>query len=229
MTEAPRFTWSYSSITDFFNCPLMFAHKRFYKDVIEDNTVEHLVHGTRIHKGQELALLGEDNPDEDIVKPYRKYVDAILTKATEPGAILLVEHQMCITEAMQPTGWFDSDAWGRGVIDACVIVGDTAYIFDWKTGKVKQDDFQLKLFCAFLSIYYPQVTRFIVKFIWLKFDKITPEAHLVITKDDIPRIWSDTLAKVHRMKQAWDSGVWQAKPSGLCPWCGYNDRCEYKR
>jgi hypothetical protein len=225
MTEAPRFTWSYSAINDYANCPLQYAHKRYYKDTPQEEA-EHLIWGTRVHKVLEETLLGVAQADEEnakIAALYAPYTGAILAKDGE----VLTEMQMAITEQMQPTEWFAPDAWGRGIIDAVVIKDGTAYIFDWKTGKVKNDDFQLRLFCAFLSIFRPDVERFIAKFIWLKFSKVTGFSQ-PITRDAMPKIWSDTLMMVRRMKKSWEEEEFIAKPSGLCPWCSYKS-CLFKK
>lgn len=223
----PRFTWSYSAMSDFNNCPLAYAHKRYYKDVVEEQK-EHLIEGTRVHKALERELKGDPTLPEhaDVIAKHRKYTDVM--KASAEGGEIHAELELAITEDMTPTEWFGADAWGRGVVDAVIIKNGVAYIYDWKTGKVKDDDLQLKTFCAFLSLFRPDIEHFVAKFIWLKFDKITG-FHQPMPKTNTSRIWSDLILKVQRMKQAWDSEVWQAKPSGLCPWCPYHPKCKYRR
>lgn len=223
----PKFTWSYSALNDFENCPLGFAHKRFYRDNPPEPERDYLIDGNLKHKAFEKALKGEAlfANEEDAIRPYMHYVDAL--KNASVGGELHAEMQMCLNEQLKPTDWFGVDAWGRGVIDVCIIKGDEVWIYDWKTGKPKEDPTQLKVFCAFLGILRPELQTFTAKCIWLK----DPKAGNIVklTRSDLVGVWQELLGRVTRMRQAWDSEVWAAKPSGLCPYCGFVDRCQYRR
>ena len=96
------------------------------------------------------------------------------------------------------------------------------------TGKPKEDLLQLQVFCAFAALAFPSVHEFDAKFIWLKNGTVTglPKT---LRREDIKEIWSKLLPRVQRMKDAWDTEVWQAKPSGLCGWCSHGDNCKYRR
>lgn len=83
------------------------------------------------------------------------------------------------------------------------------------TGKVKDDPTQLKLFCAFLALHYPQIQHFLSKFIWLK-TKTTTGMDKPITKAEILEVWKDILVRVRRMEEAWVNEVFPMKKNGLC-------------
>ena len=221
---APKFTWSYTALTQFENCPLSYAHSKFYKDVPFVET-EALKDGNRKHTALEYYAKGIKQPETEIevVKPFLKYVDAF--KAT--GGVLQAEREITLTEQMKPTGWFDKDAWFRIKLDITLLRDKLANIYDWKTGKQKEDMTQLKLCCATLAIVEPGIEEFTAKNIWLKTDKV--DAGVKLHRSELRDVWAETLARVHRMRQAWDSEVWQPKPSGLCPYCAYVDKCKYRR
>jgi len=221
---APKFTWSYSALTAFENCPLSYAHSKYYKDVPFVET-EALRDGNRKHTALELYAKGIAQPQTeiDIVKPHLKYVDAF--KAA--GGILQAEREITLTEQMKPTTWFAKDAWFRAKLDVTIIRDVRANYYDWKTGKVKEDTTQLKICCAALGIVEPELQEFTGKNVWLKTD--TVDTGVKLHRSELKQVWMDTLARVHRMRQAWDSEVWQPKPSGLCPYCAYNSKCKYKR
>lgn len=221
---APKFTWSYTSLTDFENCPLGYAHKKYYKDVPFVET-EALRDGNRKHTALELYTKGIAQPatEIEVVKPYLKYVDAFKAQ----GGVLQAEREITLTEQMKPTGWFDKDAWFRIKLDITLLRGQRANIYDWKTGKQKEDMTQLQLCCASLAIVEPEIEEFTAKNIWLKNDVV--DTGVKLQRSELKKVWMDTLARVHRMRQAWDSEVWQPKPSGLCPYCAYAPKCKYRR
>ena len=221
---APKFTWSYTALTDFENCPLGYAHKKYYKDVPFIET-DALRDGNRKHTALEMYTKGIAQPAAEIgvVKPYLKYVDAFKAQ----GGVLQAERAVTLTEQMKPTGWFDKDAWFRIKLDITLLRDTRANIYDWKTGKQKEDMTQLQLCCASLAIVEPEVEDFTAKNIWLKNDVV--DTGVKLHRSELKKVWMDTLARVHRMRQAWDSEVWQPKPSGLCPYCAYAPKCKYRR
>jgi len=86
------------------------------------------------------------------------------------------------------------------------------------TGKVKTDQTQLKLFVGILSRAYPDIERFITKFVWLKHDKVTPsqtEGDRFL-KEWVPDIWKEIYPRVKRMEDAYNAEVFPMKPNGLC-------------
>lgn len=208
----PRFTWSFSALQDFENCPLSYAEKRYYKRVKQEEA-EAMRDGTLVHKAAEQYAKGEPVEDPDRLPKVKPYVDAI--KSSVGDGQLLVEQELALTRGLQPTDWFGPDAWGRGVIDLAVLNGTTARVFDWKTGKLKHDDTQLRVFCAFLAQHHPHLQEFHAKFIWLKEGKVTG-LDKPLLRSDLVGVWRDLLTRVTRMEQAWNSQVFQARSSGLC-------------
>lgn len=129
LKPTPKFTWSFSALSDFENCPLSYAHKRYYKTYAVEET-EAMRHGTRVHKALELYGLGEEQPETelDLIKNYTKYVDVMKTS----GGKYYAECQVALTEKLKLTQWFAPDTWARGVFDVALKNGRKLSIYDWK-------------------------------------------------------------------------------------------------
>ena len=215
--KTPKFSWSYTALNDFETCPLKMAASRYYKTVSFQETIESKW-GLRKHKAEEQALKGTAITEPELVD--WKYVNAL--KAASEGGELLVEQQIAINRNLVPVGWFAQDAWGRGVIDVAIIKDSVAKIYDWKNGKVKLDELQLKIFCVFLALAHKEIQRFEARFIWLKDDSVSDA--VILTRAELLPIIKDVLARVERMEQAWNAEIFQARTSGLCKnYCGVTE------
>lgn len=219
------FSWSYTALQDYENCPHAYATKRVYKTVKDEMGPEALW-GNKVHKFLEHRLANKV-PLPDLLDPYtgrnvqelEKWPRAIESQLKE-GDEIKCEIKMCLTKEFKPTTFFAKDAWCRGIIDVMVLkdMGTTAYLYDWKTGKVKTDPTQLNLFVGIASRMFPKVERFITKFVWTKFDKVTPDQvdGGVIMKEWVPGIWKDIYPRVKKMEDAYNAEVFPMKTSGLC-------------
>jgi len=208
------FTWSFSSLNEFLTCPNKYAAKRFYCDVSDPPTV-HTEWGTRVHLALEERVR-DKKPLPEGMGHWEKWAAAIENANGE----IFCERQICLDRNLEPTGWFDEDAWCRGVIDVLIIQEDKATLIDYKTGKKKSDDTQLVLFSGMISLLYPEIDIFNYKYIWLKEDTTTGGT------TDRKRVVEElhgsngVLDRVKRMEKAWEDEDFPCSPSGLCRgWC----------
>lgn len=215
--KGETFSWSPSAISDFQTCPLQYAHKRFYVTLPHVET-EAMRQGTIEHKHLENRLKDKTPLPEGYTRGEKKCrsFEALATKGD-----LIAERELAISEDLQFVDWFDKKAWGRCKIDVTVVAPPRIIIGDWKTGKVKEDLIQLKINTCFLALEYPDIEEFAARYIWLKFNEVTPkDGSGDFTRDDIPRLWDEILGTAHRMEQAWTSENFPARSSGLCKdWC----------
>jgi hypothetical protein len=205
----PKFSWSYTALNDFEICPLKCAESRYYKSVKFVETPECL-DGNIKHKGLELYLKGKGM--DPVVQPYAKYADAMIAAAQ--GGELLVEQELTLNEGLAMTSWFAKDAWGRAKLDVAVIKDGVAKIFDWKSGKEKNEEDQLRIFCIFLALARRDVHTFISRYVWLKSDKVSDP--VTLTRADLLPELKKLLGRIARYREAWDNQLWQAKTNGLC-------------
>lgn len=214
---------SYSSIKMFENCPKNYYHQRIEKSV-KDSGNAVTAYGERIHKSLELRL-GEGTGLDRESSRYEPIVTSIEKLALGADA-LTVEEEMTLNEKLEPTGWWDGDAWLRSKIDVLVRDGSKAYMFDWKTGKRRPDFDQLEMFAVQVFKHYPQVERIKTTFVWLKEMKMDSET---FTREQEAPIWEKILGKITRIEGALEHDNWPAKPSGLCNWCPCKSFCEYAK
>jgi putative RecB family exonuclease len=139
---------------------------------------------------------------------------------------LTVEEEMTLNAQLEPTGWWDDDAWLRSKIDVLVRRGTKAHVFDWKTGKRRPDFDQLELFAVQVFKHYPHVERVKASFVWLQTMGMDSETY---SRDDVPSLLEKILGKVSRIEGSLEHDNWPAKPSGLCNWCPCKGFCEYAR
>ena len=218
-TYGPKFTWSPSKVMTFDTCPMKFAAESYYKTVPYEES-EQSIWGTLVHRQAELFMLGEPIENESawqIVKPYCELL------ARVPGQ-RLVEYKIALDSQWKPCEWDDGTA--RMILDLGIISpdGKTLKGFDWKTGKMKDDQTQMRIYAYALAILFPEVQTFDMKYIWLK-DKAT--TGFKIERKEILPIAQDVRAKVAKMKDCWDREDFRMKKNGLCrSWCGAMD-CIY--
>lgn len=230
------FSWSYSALADFEGCAKRYAEDKFYKRLpwLES---EAAIWGNRVHDAGDFFVKGQPITDPEAFKEVAKYAEYFKSLKDAGKAEVPTEMEIVLGENMQPLttkdAWFSKKAWLRVKIDVPVIQGKKAGIYDYKTGKRNSrfppSDDQLKICAAALSIVRPEIEVFIPKLIWTRDQETSGIQGETIHKDDIPNIWAGILQRVRRMEDAWRSEVWNAKPSGLCGWCGIKDTCEYRR
>jgi len=215
MSSKVKFAWSYSSLTAFETCPRRFYLTRVAKTVREPES-EHLRWGNEVHKAFEECIKGEAVSHPDWFKRWKGICD-VVRRHGAAGAEVHTELSLAITEKFKPCDWFADDVWCRGKLDLIVIKGDMAIVFDWKTGKRKNNSDQLALFAALTFIHFPHVKTVLATFVWLKTGE---QDSIVFKREQESDIWARFLPRVERMRKAYENGVWPAVPSGLCAkWC----------
>lgn len=214
-----KLSHSYSAIKLYENCPYRYYRQRIVKDVI-DQGGEASLYGERIHKHLELKLKGEaDLPKE--AEHYEVLCQAVQALAREGE--LHIEKELVLNENLEPTGWWDADAWLRSKLDILVLNGDKAVVMDWKTGKRNPDFFQMGMFAAQVFKHFPDVTEVKTSLVWLKTMDMDTEIYL---RKDANALWADIMGRIRRIYQSVDHDNWPAKPSGLCRFCPARHDCD---
>jgi len=217
-----RLSHSYSAIKLYENCPLRYYRQRILKDVVDEGG-EASKHGERIHKFLEDRLASDTSlPDE--VAHYEPVCE--LVKSMAYGGELYIEKELVLTETLEPTGWWDADAWLRSKLDVLIIRGKLAIVMDWKTGKRNPDFFQMQMFAAQVFKHYPEVTTVRCSLVWLKTLQMDTETYL---RENINRVWADMMGKIKRIYTSLEHDNWPAKPSGLCRYCPARHDCDFAK
>lgn len=202
-------TISHSHLKAFEQCPKKYYHLYVAKDCPKETSPE-LTFGNDAHK----AL--EERVRNGIVLPDR-------FASWEKYATLFDDHP-CRVELKaginiqgRACGFFDSDVWIRGKLDISIVYDSNAAIFDWKTGKPREDADELEIFGVLLKAAQPQLNRITGHYVWLKDGhEGVGEAH------DL----SDTAVKLAQVRGRYEAmekakrfNDYPAEQGPLCPWC----------
>ena len=208
---------SYSALKQYENCPKQYQMQRITKE-IKPSFGEASIYGNRIHEQLDQRMKGQALPEESV-----KYEELCQQLELMTGD-LQTEQEMTLNMRLEPTGWWDSDAWFRAKVDVLIRNNTKAVVIDWKTGKHRPDFFQLELFALQTFSHYPDIDEVKSCFVWLKDLCMDSEVYL---RSEAPALWDKFHGKVKRIQDSLDTGNWPAKPSGLCPWCPAKNMCEF--
>lgn len=204
----PILPWSYSALTSFENCPYRYYRERIAED-IEKTEFKESSEGVKKHTAIELHLKGEQ-PLED--QQLLKVVNDTL--GPHKGAKQFYEHKLAVTKDRQPCDYDDPKAYHRGILDVlCVYDHPTAFIFDWKSGKVNEYSQQLQANAITVLANYPHVQSVNTEYIWFKFGQTTPGK---VFRDTSDKIWVRFIERVNRLEKAFADNRWPKMKSGLC-------------
>lgn len=212
--------WSYSFISTYINCPWM-AHGKYIQKIKEPQS-EAMLHGNAVHKALE-EFVAHDVPLRQEYKQWEPMA-ASIRRQRDNGAIIETEKKLGVRANLAASGFFELGVYGRGVVDVLTRKGRSAWIGDWKTGKVKENDLQTKIFAAFVFTNYPEVDTICANNIWLQTSKIGEQYDF--NRIALPRLWSTIIPHVQMMELSAARDSWPKRPSGLCGWCPVKD-CEH--
>lgn len=214
---------SYTALKMYENCPKRYYHQRITKEV-KDSVGAATIYGERVHKQLEDALKGAAPLPAETVA-LQPLCDVLATHVAKGGATLTIEQEYTLNSDLQPTGWFDADAWLRFKLDVLIIRPDAkAIVVDWKTGKRRPDFDQLEMFALATFAFNPEVTAVTSMFVWTKENATDRETY---KREHADGMWTKLLTRIHRVEKSLETGNWPAKPSGLCKFCPCKGFCEF--
>lgn len=207
--------WSYSSIKTFEQCPKKYYHLKVAKDV-KDEPGEAADYGTAVHEAAEF-FIKNGTPIPDKFGYMRPVVERF---AALPGD-KLAEIKLGIRkdgDTYHPCEFFDKDVWWRGIADLLIIDGHKAYCIDYKTGKNARyaDTKQLDLLAAAVFLHFPDVVYIKSALVFVVSGELVNKTHVRTERNTYLSVFNEQL---DQLETAMANDVWNAKSSGLCPWC----------
>lgn len=206
------YTWSFSSMKMFDQCPKKYYHLKVAKDYEEDFNTEAILYGNQFHEAAEGYIR-----DGGKLDPRFKYAKKALDKLNAIPGTKLCEYKMGLTEDLEPCGFFDENVWWRGVVDLAIIDEDKgeARVIDYKTGKSVRyaDTGQLELMTLAIFKHFPQITRVKAGLLFVVCRELVKE---VYDTNDKPKLWKKWLRKCSTLEKTYKNKVWNPKQSGLC-------------
>jgi len=214
-----NFTWSFSSLKDYINCPKQYQEVKVLKRYVKYPT-EQMRYGTEVHKACE-DYVARDIP---LAKNYQRFQSTLDSLRAIPG-VKYPEHQMALSSAKEPCA-YGKGYWVRGIVDLLIVDGNEAFIIDYKTGSAKYPDVkQLTLMALMTFAHFPEVNNIKAGLLFVMHDAFVTE---VYRRENIDKMWETFESHLERLQLSYENDVWQANPTPLCPWCPVKT-CEFHR
>ena len=214
------FTWSYSALKDYVNCPRQYKEVKVLKRYVKEPT-QQMLYGTEVHKACE-DYVGKDVP---LAKNYERFKPVLDTLKAIPGT-RYPEYEMALDRDRKPCGFKDENRWVRGIVDLLIVDGDHAFIVDYKTGSNKYPDpKQLKLMALMTYAHFPEVQFIKAGLLFVMHDSFMSEEY---KREDIDKLWNAFNRDLERLKLSYESDAWMPNPTPLCGYCPVVS-CEYHR
>ena len=214
-----QFTWSFSSLKDYINCPRQYHEVKVLKRFQKFPTPQ-MTYGNEVHKALE-DYVGEGKP---LAKNYERFKKVLDTLVEIPGT-KYPEYKMALDINRQPCE-YGKGYWVRGIADLIIIDGETAFIVDYKTGSNKYPDpKQLKLMALMVFAHFPNVQLVKAGLLFVMHESFTSEEY---ERSSAESLWKYFDPDLERLKISYENNQWQANPTPLCGWCPVNT-CEFHK
>lgn len=204
--------WSFSALEMFETCPRQYYEVKIRKSVKQEHFASSK--GAMQHKEVENYLL------RGVTPTYPEVVDnmRVIKYFSEMPGKVYTEHKMALTPDYKVCDFMDwNNTWLRAISDLTVVDGDRATIVDWKFGKPRDGDDQIKLTAATAFAHFPRVNTIQGVYVYMTAKLASPT--YVYHRADAPEIWRGFAVRYSALeKQArlGNEGDWSPRPSGLC-------------
>jgi len=207
--------WSYSSLKTFQQCPKKYYHLKVAKDV-KDEGSEATTYGKELHKAAE-DYIKDGTPIPPQFAFIQETVDALKNIPGEKHT----EIELGVSNKngrLNPCGFYDKDAWYRGIADLLIINGNEGYLVDYKSSKnAKYADLkQLDLLAAAVFTHFPEINSLKSALIFVVSNEFVNKEHSSMHK---LAYFEHVRFDLERLEKAMETGVWNAVSGPLCGWC----------
>ena len=209
--------WTYTSLNDFDNCPHKYFRKYVLKDLPKEPASPEMKVGIEAHAMMEQAIKNDRPLPAGAPTIAKNYLARL--KPFKPQA----EAKLAVDAHGRPVDFFDKSAVGRGKADIIVIGQEHGVILDWKTGKVREDPFELEVFAYLASRLLSHVKKWMGVYIWLK-DGRAGKPHFLDpnhAQQRIASLWAT-------IENCNNTNNWPKNENPLCGWCNVTD-CQFNK
>ena len=214
------FTWSFSSIKEYINCPKKYQEVRILKNYTFTDTPA-TIYGKAVHEALELYV----KDGKPLAKNYQRFQKMVDTLIAIPGE-KYPELKMALTKQMKACDFEDENRWVRGIADLVIVDGDQAYVIDYKTGSNRYPDTkQLKLMATMLFVLFPKVNSIKAGLLFCMKNSFVQESY---TREGIHKAWKAFQTPLDRLNLSYENDEWVPNPTPLCGWCPV-ETCEHHK
>lgn len=200
-------SFSNSSIKTYEQCP--FKYKLTRIDHLQEPAGEAADRGKRIHAEFENMLNGLGLVTEDM-EHWLPYIEELKQHKAMP------EFEVGFTRDWQSCDFKDKDVWLRGIFDVFYVDGSTAYIADWKTGKERDYEEQLRLYGVMVLAKYPEVQEVQLEIIYIDLKKRV--SYQTMHRGDFEQLKTWVIKRIQKIE---NDDVFAPHPSFGCKWCHF--------
>lgn len=197
-------------------CPHQF-YRRYVKKDLKFVETPQMKWGNDVHKAFEDRIAG-GKPLPDSMRQWEHHVVPFA------GLKAKVEWKLGVVKKGTPADFWATDVFLRGKLDCAVINGNVAFLADWKTGKVREDPFELEVGAMLLRMNMPNISTVFGSYVWLGEDRVGQRHDLSNTEATTQRV----AAIVKKIEADLVVGEFEKRPGGLCGWCDVMD-CQHNR
>jgi hypothetical protein len=192
------------------------------KDLPKTEQTPEMKLGSAVHKAL-AAFISRGRP---LPEEFRKYETLASPLSREQP---FTELPLAVDRDGRACGFFDDHVFCRGYGDVVVIHDRRAALFDWKTGKKREDPGELELHGLMLKASHPELESINAHYVWLK--NVDIGLPVVGERHDV----SDTVATWQSLEQQMDEiehmltvNNFPKQPNPLCAYCQVLD-CEHNK
>ncbi len=212
-------TLSYSALKQFDNCPRQYHEVRVLQKHPRQET-EQTIWGKKVHLACEEYI--RDGRDFNLDFPGQEGVTALRNLDGAKHC----EMELAVNDKLEPVDFNDPTALIRGIADLVIVGKNYLRVIDFKTGSAKYPDTaQLELMALLLFPLFPEAEESLGALIFLAHNRIVSHQTKRSNANDL---WVNWFKKIQRIETAHETGVWNPKASGLCPWCPVVS-CEHRK
>lgn len=213
---------SYTSASDFQTCKARYFHKYIAKDAPFQMTPA-MEYGDRVHKAFEARLgSGRHFPEE--LAHLEPFAQAVIGNQSTPALKLLVEQRLGIRADGTTCGFYDKDRFWNTKVDVALMNDQTCLLFDWKTGKQREDPWELAIQSVLMCATFPTLRTFKGRYVWLK-NNAVGELHNL---SDVKRTWAEMQSLGAMVQRSQETNYWPEQEGPLCAWCPVL-KCRFNR
>ena len=210
------FVFSYSIINTYLICPHQMYRRYVKKDLPFVETKE-MRWGNEVHTAFEYRV-GGGKPLPVNMQQWESIAAAF------DGLGAKCELKLGVTAQGRPTGFFEPDVFLRGKVDVTIIKNATAFLPDWKSGRSREDPFELEVLAVLTHAANPYLQTIKGAYVWLKENRIGQQHDLSDTRSTWARV--NNLAE--EIKDCMSDNVFEKRQGPLCKFCNVKD-CEFNR
>jgi hypothetical protein len=211
--------WSFSRYSAYSQCPLLCKLRNI--DKIPEVVNPAMVRGAKIHDLARDYLQGKI-AKLPIELGLQKKLFLALKNKIKASKQIFVEEQWAFTKDWVKTDWRN---WGecflRVKTDCAEVNGSFMEIFDWKTGRFRQEDAvtiyteQLELYAMSGFLLYPQVNEIQAKLIYLDVKEKFSRPYFRSELPMLQKVWEK------RTRAMLNDTRFAPRPNTKCMWCHY--------